>query len=389
MRKIKQIFSLFLLWRLFLFLPLYLGFLFFPYRQGAPYTNLWDFIEPYSPVNHFLLFPWANFDGVHYLSIAGDGYQADGTNSRFFPLFPLLIRAVSEIFGAGVPFGLVYFLSGLFLSNFFLFLTLFIFYKLLRLDYPSKTSLLILIFLLVFPTSFYFASIYSESLFLLLSLLSFYFARKKQWFWAGFSGMLAATTRIVGIFLFPVLIYEFVTQERKGKWINWSLKILPLFLIPLGLLSYSLFNFWRSSNALFFLTNQGQVGNERSIGSLVLLPQTLFRYAKILTALPFSQFEWWLALFELAIFFFISFLLYLAWQKKIRRSYLLFSLLCFLAPVSSGTFSGLPRYVLVLFPLFMTLALVKKRIIQISYVVISLILLFFLLMFFSRGYFIA
>ena len=145
----------------------------------------------------------------------------------------------------------------------------------------------------------------------------------------------------------------------------------------------------KTGSFFYFLTAHANMGTERSADSIILIPQTLFRYAKILSTLPNSYFEWWIALLEVSTFFLVSVLLYIAWKKKIRTSYLIFSILAFLLPASSGTFTGLPRYSLVIFPIFIALALLKNRTIQILYVLISSILLFLLLMFFSKGYFIA
>ncbi|MDO8639419.1 MAG: hypothetical protein Q7R53_00700, partial [bacterium] len=309
--------------------------------------------------------------------IAGQGYT---NNFGFLPLFPLLIRL------AGAQF-----FSGFFLSNLLFLGSLFVFYKLLSLDYPKKTVFLSIIFLLLFPTSFFFASIYSESLFLLLLLLSFYFARKKQWLAASICGMFLAITRIVGIFILPALIYEFIKQAclPAGRKKRISSKLIPILLIPLGIISYGFYNLARTGSFFYFLTAHANMGTERSADTIILIPQTLFRYIKILSTLPNSYFEWWIALLEVSIFFLVSILLYVAWKKKVRLSYLIFGLLAFLLPASSGTFTGLPRYSLVIFPIFIALALLKNKTLQIIYVLISSILLFILLMFFSKGYFIA
>ena len=85
----------------------------------------------------------------------------------------------------------------------------------------------------------------------------------------------------------------------------------------------------------------------------------------------------------------VSLLLYFAWKKKVRLSYLIFSFLAFLLPVSSGTFTGLPRYVIVLFPIYIVLASIKNRSVRRAYMILSSALLFILLMFFARGYFVA
>lgn len=383
----KQIFLFFIAWRFLLIIPLIVGYLFVSYNNDAPYTSLWNFTKPYPPVNNFLLFPWANSDGVHYLSIVGDGYALDGSNARFFPLFPIAIRSVSYIFGTGLTFGTVQFFSGLILSNLFFLLALIVFYKLIRLDYPHSIAITSTMFLLVFPTSFFFASIYSESLFLLLLLSSFYFARRGKWFTASFLGLLLCATRVVGIAILPALIYEYLwgNKRRKLRFRN----IFSLGLIPLGIIAYMLFNFQKWGNALWFFLAQGQMANNRSVETLTFPLQVVFRYGKIFATVSTSQFVFWIAFLEVGAFLVALVLLFIAWKKKIRGSYLLYGVFAFLISTLSGTFNGLPRYVLVLFPMFMTLALFENKIVKVVYVAASVVILFALLMFFSRGYFIA
>lgn len=368
---------------MFLLIPLLFGHNFLSYRLNYGYTNVWSFIHEYSPVKSLFLFPWANFDGIHYLSIAGDGYTK--ADSRFFPLFPLIIHQVSSFLGGGKTFGALQFFVGLFIANTAFFISLIMLYKLIRFDFPKNVAIKSLFFMLVFPASFFFASIYSESLFLLLSLLSFYFARKKQWAIAAIFGILLSATRLAGIAIFPVLLYEFFSEEKHKSF----LKIFPLCLVPLGFISYMMFNLLQWGNAFYFLTAQGSLSNGRSVNTIVFPFQTLFRYMHILISVSFSRFEWRIALLELLTFVLISFLLYVSFLKKIRFSYILYSLICFLIPVLSGTFSGLPRYVLLLFPVFITLSLIEKKRLIFIYSAVSIILLFILTMLFARGYFIA
>lgn len=381
-RGLRFVFLAFFVWRVLLFLPLVASELILPYRQGYEYTNLWKFTKPYEPVSNPLLFPWANFDGVHYLSIAKEGYR---DNERFFPLYPLLIRIFS--FGLGVPFGAPYFFAGLAISNLSFLVASIVFYKLIRLDYSDSSAKASIISLLVLPTSFFFASIYSESLFLLLTFLSFYFARRKRWILSGIFAMLLSATRIVGIAILPALAYEF-WKDKKDKIDkkDWK-KILAIGISPLGMVAYSLYNHFQFGNAMQFLMNQQEIANNRSM--FVFPLQTLFRYVKILSTVPYSQYEWWISELELATFFFVALLLYIGWKKDVRRSYLVFAALSFLAPISSGTFNGLPRYTAVLFPIFIAVALAKSTLVKVTYVAVSVVLLFLLLAAFSRGYFVA
>ena len=129
--------------------------------------------------------------------------------------------------------------------------------------------------------------------------------------------------------------------------------------------------------------------NSRSVDQVILFPQTLFRYFKIITTVPYKQYEWGIALLELCITLYVGILLFIAFKQKIRLSYLIFSVLALLLPISSGTLSGMPRYTLVAFPIFISLALIKNRLFKIVYSVVCIFLLIILWMLFSKGYYVA
>lgn len=395
MKVLLRILLFFLLWRVFLFLPLAAGDNLLPYRSGYEFTNIWKFKKPYTPVSSSLLYPWANFDGVHYLLIAGQGYT---NNFGFFPLFPLVIYSFSSLLQSNTSFDAIEFFTALLITNIAFFTALVVFYKLLVLDYPKKIAYKTLLFLLIFPTSFYFVSIYSESIFLLLALLSFYLARRNHWFLASFVAMLLVSTRIVGIAILPALLAELAIQQRL--FINWKTiqkenlsaflkKSMYLLFAPLGLIMYSFYNWQQTGDFIYFLHAHGNLSNGRSVDTLIFPLQTLFRYGKIFITFNSGQYEWWIAQLELTSFLFAIILLVVAWKKKVRTSYLIFSLFAFIVPVLSGTLSGLPRYCIVLFPIFIAFALVKNKIIQYLYLLVSVFLLFILLLYFSKGYFVA
>lgn len=377
----RIIIFLFLVWRFFLFLPLIVSQNFLSPREGYGYTLLTYFLEKGSVLSNFLLYPFGNFDAVYYLLIAAKGYTV---NAGFFPLFPLSIHVVSLPFNV-LPFAPIQYFISIFLVSIYFLAAIILLHKLIKLDYKENVAISSLLFLLIFPTSFFFASIYSESLFLLLSLLAFYFIRKKKWFIASLFGGLLSATRLVGIAIFPAILYEYFKFEK-----NKSLgKLLSILLAPLGLIAYAFYNFQKWGNPFYFIQAQGNFQNNRSVESVILPIQTVFRYIKILISVNPGIYEWWVAFFELTFFILVLILFYVAWKKKIRISYLIFGLLCFLIPASSGTFSGLPRYVLTIFPLFITLALIKNKGFKLIYCTISIILLFIFFMLFSKGYFIS
>ena len=375
----RKILSAFILWRTLLFVPLVSSYFFIPIRKGFEYTTLAHYLNIHSILNNFLLYPWANFDGVYYLTIAHAGYTVD--NSGFFPLYPILVNIFS--LNSSV-FSTPQFFVGLILSSVFLFLGLFYFYKLLNLDYKKNISFESLLFLLLFPTSFYFAAVYPESLFFFLTVSSFYFARKGEWLISGICALLLCATRIVGIAIFPALLFEFYIQNKT----LFSKKIIPVLLSPIGLVSYFFYDYLNFGNFLQFAKAQESLHNNRA-QNLILFPQTIYRYFKIFSTLRVSEFEWWIALLELFSFIFACVVLYVAWKKKVRVSYILFSVFALFIPASTGTFTGMPRYILILFPMFIALALIKNKLIKIAYVVISIILLIILFMLFSKGYYIS
>lgn len=366
--------SIFFAWRFIIFIPLIVGAYLTPYNPSAPIAYVFNYINSNLSFNSVFLFPWANFDGIHYLTIAEHGYT---NQARFFPLFPILIKVLTGIFA-----GNQLLLSILIVTVIF-YLALKVLQKLIELDFSKEISIKTIFYLLIFPASFFFVSIYSEGLFLLLTLLAFYFARKKMWFLSIICAMLLMATRFVGIAILPALLYEFF---RGGS--NQYKKLALFLLAPLGLIAYSLFNYYKWHNFLYFIQAQGELGNNRSVSSIVFFPQTIFRYLKILLTVPIN-YEWGIALLELTSFLFAAFLLYFAWKKKIRISYLIFAAVNFAIIISTGTFSGLPRYVLTIFPVFIALALIENKVLKFAYMIISPVLFSILLMLFSRGYFIA
>lgn len=334
----------------------------------------------FIPTGQFSILPFANFDGEHYLSIAFNGYTFDG---RFFPLYPLLIKLISFPFHSYE----IYLVNGFLISNTFFFLSLILFYNLVETQYSEKLAKESIIWLLIFPTSFYFGSIYSESLFLFLSLAVFYFANQRKWLAASFSGLLLGVTRFIGVFILPSLTYELVTKEKQKK--IFLIRLLPFMLVPLGIIAFSIFCFYKWGDPLYFIKAQGQLDNYRSVDTVVIPFQTTYRYFNILTRLPYHQYNFWIALLELSTFLFVSLLIYVAWKKNIDKSLIIFSLFSFLIPSLTGTFSGLPRYVITIFPIFITLALIKNKAFKFIYAAVSPILLLILLGLFSRGYFVA
>jgi Gpi18-like mannosyltransferase len=346
------------------------GFAWLPFKSSFPFAEI--ITQKYS----FLVWPWANFDGFHYLTIAKDGYVF-GQIQAYFPFYSLIVREVSRLIGD-------YLLSGLLVSHLAFLGAWSVGYRLLRLDYSHRIASQALVALSLFPTAFFFFSFYTESLFLLLVFLVFYWWRQGKTWQAGLAGACAAATRIVGIFLVPALLYE--VWQAKGR----SPKTVVAALVPsLGLLGYMGYLQWRFGNFLLFTQVQAGFGAGRTTDKLILFYQVLWRYGKmILTVDPRNliYFALWLELLTAIIFLG---LLVWAWRQGVRKSYVIYSFLAYLLPTLTGTFSSMPRYVLVLFPAFIIIGQVKHRSLFRLWLVISALLLFISTALFARGYWVA
>jgi Gpi18-like mannosyltransferase len=336
----KFILLSFLIWRLSLFIILFLAINFIP-LAGSNFLGggLKNYLQ--NP----WLFGWANFDGEHYLSIAQKGYQ--GLEQAFFPIYPGLIHVFTKPFGLNL-FNLT--LVGILIANLSFLIAITFLYQLILIDYSEKIAKLSIILLLLFPTSFYFGSLYSESLFLLMISASFYLMRKNDWLGGSMFGAISGATRVFGVILLPAFLIEAYLSKKSFKQWLWAL------LIPVGLIIYMIYQALTVGDSLAFYHLQKTVGPQHSTG-ITLLPQIYFRYLKILITTPLSNPIYQTEVLELIIGILFLLLPIYGYFKKLRLSYLIFSLLAFLAPTIQGSFSSLPRYVIILFPSFIALAL--------------------------------
>ena len=191
--------------------------------------------SPFAPAGDVLAAPFARWDSVWFLAIAGDGY-GDGAREAFFPLYPLLAR----IAGAPLQSNL---LGGIAISTLALAVALVLLHRLVALDFGRPVARNAVLVTALFPMSFFFSAVYSESLFLALSVGAIYAARRDRWAWAGALGGLAAATRSAGVLLLvPLLIlYLWDTGTLRRRPRAPRADVLWLALVPLGLAAYCAF----------------------------------------------------------------------------------------------------------------------------------------------------
>lgn len=335
-----------------------------------------------------LFWGFSNFDGEHYVSIAQNGYAP--LQHFFFPVYPLLIRIISTVLGHSL---FLYNLSGILVSFVSTAVFLVGLVQLLKIDYSEKVTELTILLLVLSPASFFFFMVYTESLFLALAVWCFYFTRRRLFLPAVILASIASATKVVGFSLGIAILFEILAPSWPMKnvleVVKKNIKELLLVLFSTtGLFAYMAFLQKETGDALVFLHKISVFGDQRS-STLISLPQVFYRYVfKIIPNLT----NYWPTTFTTLLEFAVAviFLLICIFSfRTLRKSYWIYLVIGFLVPTLAGSFSSLPRYVIVLFPAFLYLATLfenkKKEYTYIVFAIFGLLQIISLMLFF-RGY---
>jgi len=381
---------LWILYLIFAIFDLAISFCTFLLYPINDYYGLNRLTTRYYPDVHLppFLVSFANFDGVHYLRLAKEGYN--WYDRAFFPLYPLLVHIFSPVFI------FQYFWVGFVLSHVFFFGGIYFFYKYLQLIGKDKQTIVwTLLFLLFFPTSFFFNSAYTESLLFLLTSGMLYFLERKKIGYAAIFAFFSSLTRLAGVFTILIL-FTSLYGTKLSLLYQLNKKKLFLLLAPvLGLALYMIYSYIYTKDPLIFYHVQPDFGAHRST-HLILLPQVYFRYIKIFLTAN-HDFLYFISVMEFSLFTLVfGMLIYdlvKLWKKKEKgpASLLglnLFSLCNIVVPTLTGTFSSIPRYALLSLSFFIRMAEIKNRYIKVVILVCSILLHIVFVFFFVRGFFV-
>jgi Mannosyltransferase (PIG-V) len=307
--------------------------------------------EAFPPTGITALDVWTRWDGPFYVQIATSGYDARPPLPTivFFPLYPALIRVVATIGGGG---SVAYWLAPVVISLASLTVAVGYLIALARIDFGDHVARRAALYLLVFPTSLFLSAVYPESLFLALTVASFYYARRGTWWLVGLLGLAAALTRPYGALLAIPLAFEYLLQ-RDFDWRRIRPGLLWLGLIPMGLVLFLGYIAWKFG--------PGAMGAAQDIWGRAAVPpwEVLARYVEgPIIVHGFSTLG--SSLVDLGFAAFFAAMVVVAWLR-LRPSYALYSTLLLAAFLSSGKFVSVPRYGLALFPVFLGLALLTDE----------------------------
>jgi hypothetical protein len=292
---------------------------------------------------------WTNWDGNNYVVIAREGYNILPLYA-FFPLLPILITIFVNTLDISYP------LAGVIVSRLALFGALIFLVKLVEKEWGKDIAYKTAWLMLIFPTAYFLMAVYTESLFLFTTLATWYFAKDRNWWLAGFFGFFAPLTRLLGILVAPVIFWEYLVSK------GWNLKkirfgTLAIFTPLLGLLSYAYFNYIQTGDWLHFLNAQKYWAEVHGRGGyhnpmIIIWDEFISTISKISNEGIFiiGGTDLWMTLFAVGI------LIWITIRKTFSPPYLIWSWGFLMIPIISGSLVSMPRYVLGFFPIYIVLA---------------------------------
>jgi hypothetical protein len=293
---------------------------------------------------------YAKFDSGWYLSIIEWGYgppppAGKPSNHAFFPLYPLTAKVLRD------TFALDGFHAGLLVSYvcFFLAAALFLREGIARLGETDAWRSLA--FLLLFPVAFFFAAMYAESMMLLFALLAFRDARRGGTLRAGLWAALMGLTRAFALAVGPALFLA--ALEAPGvRGVRRYLRAALLGAMPVAAVLLWIFGMgsFKHEPGLFFRSLEGWHRGSNPIAGVV----AFFRgfhdhvYQGDLT----RDFALALDYFMVPVFAAISI------YQLVRRHWsdAAWTACAIGLPVTTGLSGGIPRFFLVVYPVFFALA---------------------------------
>lgn len=362
---IKKVIGLYIIWLVVINLFAYYALNRLNLNADTAYTWI-NSKEFYQNKNLNLVDLRVHWDSFWYIQIAEQGYsfaQGKMSSIAFFPLYPSLIWIISNVTFITPA------LAGWMISTIALGVGLVFLCKLVKKFHPDIDSLEPVVLLLVFPTAFFLNSVYTEALFVAISIIFFYFLLQKKFMIAALFLSLASLCRLNGLFLFVPFIYEYLRVYGIKKFINTDL--ISFVIAPLGILSFMFYQYLKFGEPLAFFKSQMEWGRRFTLNTEHFQLTTPASFANLSTDL---------------LFFLVCLIAGILLIKKIKASYGLYVLSTAFIAVSTGTLMSVSRFTLILFPIFILVASIKNRQFKFGWMLTSILLLAVYTALFANNY---
>jgi hypothetical protein len=303
------------------------------------------------------------YDCNAYERLALNGYEGrpsgfdkgDANNWAFFPLYSILVWAVNRITGLSML------IAGSILTSLLTVWAAILSWPLFERRF--RAYFFFCFFLFLGPTSYYFTTLYTEALFILLTVAGFTLLRQGDYVAAGATGALMSATRSTGLlFALAILIGALQNHLREGGTLGQFFKtlwkrtdlLLAVALVPVGITIFAVYLYFHSGDALAFVHIQRAWGRaftdpfSNLWAALSMQFTTYQNYKTVSTDLAFG----------IAALAGMALSAVMAWRGK--WDWALFSLFGVLLPLSTNTYSMI-RFVVGLAPVLIVGALLLSR----------------------------
>ncbi len=375
-------------------------------NEGSEFTHLLD--------GGAALDMWYRWDAGFYATIATEGYhwlneRQPNSDMAFLPLYPLLTHLVSGITPTGClasPYqSTCATVGGLVVSNAALLLAAMLLFDLALAHFGKHAAWSAVLLLLISPISIFLSGVYTEALFLLLTMLTFWLLERDRFVLAVIAASLACLTRSVGVALFLPLLWAAwrplsptpsPTQaergekdkderrtavrpynirengntqqgrgvprldtgdnvgEKQGRTTVRPYRVILAFVPPLMFAGYILLAGLTVGDPLAYFKMYASVWN-RTAGTPIQAFTVYFSGQKV------AWFGWDVSWIDLIMTLFYLALAIILLAREKTRTWGLFALVAVLIPIASGTLIGMPRFGAVLFPFTILLAAWANR----------------------------
>ncbi len=222
---------------------------------------------PDQSLGEALLAPFGAWDGTWYQRIADYGYDptvAHGNGIAFSPLYPMLVRYVH----AYLPVSLL--VAGVLISSACFFAAMIVLYRLVERRSGQRVARRVIWLTAFFPTAYLFSSVYTESLYLLVTVATFALLEYRRVIASSLMGTLAVLTRPTGILLMPSMgLRIWKDCDRRVSW-RFVVCLIPLLLLPIAYVAFGAYLYYRTGNPFATQTAQA-AGWGRGVNVLLVL----------------------------------------------------------------------------------------------------------------------
>ena len=319
-----------------------------------------------APITRYdFLSTWCRWDSAHYLNIAQNGYAGAIENGEhlflvFYPLYPFMLRLFTIFTGnlqaAGILIAMICFPIGC------LYL-----YRVTKEEYGPESAYMAVKLLCLFPFSFFYGAVLTESLFLVIIAPFFYYLKRHRWGIVTLLGFFACLCKNQGLLLCFAILFELLSSERflervKEKDIAGIIKkiLLPgLFcmMMILGFVVYLGINYMVDKDPFKFLYFQKYHWNNY----MIPIWKTIAYLVKNTVDTWYTSNGMILWMPEvLLIFLYLAAIIY-AFKSKMKPAYTAYLIASFLLTYSSSWLVSAGRYTLSALPLFMLMAEWTKK----------------------------